>query len=333
MIPQLLVGEREWLAAVLANLSDDTAKLVYADWLEEQGDDRAHFLRAFVNAARTMSPADFPRTEQFPEEWLELIGYRILERVAAAGVPELKDRVLRLARPALRMRKAPADESQIPIGASKIGGLPDLPRRFRWPPGGDCRATYAYDTGGTDRLAGFLAQLNLAEIAGTQAARDLPEVGVISFFCFQDVDKPDAIGAKAMFFADAAGLVRTSPPKELTSGNGVISPHRLTFEETLDLPSEYGGPWSEELKPDPAANYDAVLDHFHWLNFYNALGYGRSTTGGDPTPSKQSRHLIILHNAAGCRLHIQISEDNLRARNLDSITLEWVDFWACKGEA
>src|SRR5688572_22412269 len=112
-----------------------------------------------------MSPADFPPAEGLPEEWLDLIGYRLLERVAAAGVPELKGPVLRLARPALRMKPIDADDAAIPLAASKIGGLPDLPPGFAWPPGGDCRAIYNDDTGGTDRLAGFLAQINFAEIA------------------------------------------------------------------------------------------------------------------------------------------------------------------------
>jgi hypothetical protein len=69
-----------------------------------------------------------------------------------------------------------------------------------------------------------------------------------------------------------------------------------------------------------------VLDHFRTLNFENFLGYARATTGRDPTPSKQSRHLILLENAAGCRLHIQISQDDLTSCNFDKITLNWVDF-------
>src|SRR5437868_3555109 len=43
----------------------------------------------------------------------------------------------------------------------------------------------------------------------------------------------------------------------------------------------------------------------------------RSTSGGDPTPSKRSRHLAMLKNAAGCRLHIQLSQKDLAARNFE----------------
>jgi hypothetical protein len=275
-----------------------------------------------------MNPSDFPRPKRLPEEWLELIGFRLLERIAAAGFPELKAPVLGLARPALRMKKGAAGGRKVAVGASKIGGLPDLPPGYRWPPGGDCHAIYNLDTSGTERLAGFLAQVNFAEIAHTLAGKDLPEAGVLSFFCFQDIenDNPDAIGAKAVFFPDPAGLVRTRPPRELTEGNGVIPARRLTFEETLDLPEMSNGPWSRELQTDPKADYGSVFDHFRLLNFENILGYGRATTGFDPTPSKRSRHLILLENAAGCRLHIQLSQDEFATRNFDKITLNWVDF-------
>jgi uncharacterized protein (TIGR02996 family) len=324
----LLAGERELLAGVVADLTDDAPKLVYADWLEERGDGRSDFLRAYVQAARSMSPADFPRPKGLPEEWLELIGYRLLRVIAEAGFPELKRPALRLARPALRMKKGAAG-GKAPVGCSKVGGLPDLPPGFRWPPGGDCHAIYNDDTGGTDRLAGFLAQVNFAEVAHTEAARrDLPEEGLLSFFCFQDIenDNPDAIGAKAVFFPDTAGLVRTKPPKKLTEGNEVMPAHRLTFAETLDLPEPYAGPWSKELKPDPDAAYEAVFDHFHHLNFYNFLGYARATSGADPTPSKRSRHLIVLENAAGCQLFAQLSQKDLSARRFEAITLNWVEF-------
>ncbi len=320
----MLDGEREWLGEVVANLVDDTVKLAYADWLQEQDDDRAAFLQQFVAAARSMSAADFPKPKKgYSEEWLELIGFRLLERAAGAGLPQLKAPMLKLARPALRLDTSAAD---IPVGASKYGGHPDLPPGYAWPKGKECRATYNDPTTGVEELAGFLAQVNLAEIAHTQAAKDLPKAGLLSFFCFQDGenDNPDVIGAKAVFIPDATGLVRTDPPEELTEGNTEMPEARMTFAETLDVP-ERDGPWRGELKAGGAAA-DAVHDHFRLLNRDNFLGYARGWGGGDQTPSKRYRHLISLENAQGCRLHVQISKTNLAARNFDKIKLVWVDF-------
>jgi uncharacterized protein (TIGR02996 family) len=321
----LLPGERDLLSAVVGEPADDAPRLVYADWLEDRGDARGSFLRAFVAAARSMDPAAFPKARGFPEEWLELIGYRLLERLAAGGAPELKRRLLKVARPALRMREG---GWTVPVGASRVGGLPDLPPGFPWPLGKDCRAIYNDETEGVDRLAGFLAQVNCAEVAGTQAGRDLPDRGLLSFFCFQDIehDNPDVIGAGAFYFPDPAGLVRTDPPGELTEGNTVIPYRRLTFAETLDLPEASDGPWSKDIRVPYSDRRRDILDYFRKLNFRNLLGYARATSGGAPTPSKRVRHLILLDNAVGCRLHIQITKTDLAAHRFDRIKLAWVDF-------
>jgi uncharacterized protein (TIGR02996 family) len=321
----ILEGEREWITSVVEDLLDDDRKLVYADWLEDRGNGRSAFLRKYVAALRSMDPKDFPADKGLSEEWLELIGYRLGKAIAEAGVPELKGPAFRLARPALRMEPVAEAAKKIPIGASKIGGSPDLPADVAWPTGDDCKAIYNSDTARIDRLAGFLAQVNLAEIAHTQAAKDLPKTGVLSFFCFQDVenDEPDVIGARALLLPGASQLIRKHAPKDLSQGNEAIPTERLYFDETLDLPNAYDGPWSNELKPYHDSD---VLEHFRRLNFDNVLGYARSTTGGDPTLDRQMRHLILLENSVGCRLHIQIHEDDLAARNFDAIRLAWVDF-------
>jgi uncharacterized protein (TIGR02996 family) len=324
-----LKGEREWLSEIVGDLTDLNRMLVYADWLQEHGaGKRAAFLRKYVDAIQSMDPADLPRPTGVPEAWLQLIGYRIVFALAGWSYPSTKTPLLKLARPALRMVKKNTTDGRIPVGASKIGGLPDLPKGFAWPPGGDCHAIYNDDTGGTDRLAGFLAQVNLAEIADTQAARVLPDSGLLSFFCFQDIenDNPDSIGAKAVYFPGDAKLVRMKPPKELTVGNGVIPAQRLRFEEILDLPADSDGPWRDDLESPEAEQLADALVYPRNINFENMLGYARATTGSDPTPDKKHRHLIVLKNVSGCQLHIQIHEKDLAARDFDKIKLVWVDF-------
>lgn len=326
----MLDGEYEWLSAVVDNLADDNTKLVYADWLEEQGDSaRAKFLRAFVAAAKTMTASDFPEPKpKFKAEWLDLIGHRLLSWLAAVEVPELKQSWLKLARPALRVNKKPMKDAKLIVGTSKFGGSPDLPKGYTWPKGKECNAIYNDDTKGVEALAGFLAQVNFAEIAHTQATRHLPKKGLLSFFAFQDIenDRPDVIGAKAIWFPDTTRFVRTKPPGELTAGNRELSPQRLTFEEALDLPEDYSSPWSSELRLDENVDLSFIADEIREGNFENMLGYGRATSGDDPTPDKKHRHLIMLKNSVDCRLHIQIHEKDLKALKFDKIKLVWVDF-------
>jgi uncharacterized protein (TIGR02996 family) len=111
-------GERDWVRRVVENLSDDQLKLDYADWLAERGDKRAQFLRQFVAAAKSMNAGDFPSEDQQPREWLELIGYRLLSSVARYGAVELKKPLLRLARPALRMKTIKKDDSLAADGSA-----------------------------------------------------------------------------------------------------------------------------------------------------------------------------------------------------------------------
>lgn len=345
----LLEGEFDWLSSVVDDLTDDDLKLVYADWLEERGDERADFLRRFVQASRTMKRSDFPPVEQFDPEWVELLGYRILATLAEEDLPGLKSPLLKLARPALRLRKIETPEDQIPVGASKYGGLPHLSAQTRWPAAGECD-DWIYPTT-SEELTGFIAQINLSEIAQTQAMRDLPHTGLLSFFSFQDCenDDPDLVAIKVLFEPRPNELQRKDPPKRLTFGNEIIPPCRLRFEEMLDLPSPTSGPWSEELKPYWKEDYIWAIESFYEEpNLEHFLGYGRSTSGDDPTPSKEFRHLIllnrpggcgtlqpgdpskefrhpILRNKPGCCQQIQIHQADLSALRFEAINLAWVD--------
>ena len=58
--------EADFLAAVIADPDDDAPRLIYADWLDENGqDERAEFIKAQVAIARTI-PTD--HTRRAPEE-------------------------------------------------------------------------------------------------------------------------------------------------------------------------------------------------------------------------------------------------------------------------
>ena len=332
MLTALHDGERDWLTAVVAAPLDDLKKLVYADWLEERGDPRAAFLRGYVEAAKAMDPAKLPPADGLPEEWLALIGYRITQIIA----PALWEAAFKLARPALRLTETKVKEATLPDGVSKLGGRPDLPPGFAWPTGRDCKATYYGDADDTDRLAGFLGQINLDEIAHTQAAKVLPPTGMLSFFAFQDGENDDsdaALGAKCLYFPDVAALVRTKPPKALTVANKRMQARRLSFEETLSLP-EYpsGGPggskpkWGGLIEIDPIDDNGPYPTDGLWrFNSGTFLGYGRSEGGAD-NEAPGLRNLVTLTNDSEYNLHMLIKADDLAARNFDALILEWVDY-------
>ena len=123
-------GEREMLAAVLSNLTDDLPKLVYADWLEDRGDPRGPYLRQFVEAMRAgtaLPPA------VGSDCWNATVGTRIARAATAYGFAPHLDDLFHLARSMLRVVTDPSDDDSIPVGATKFGGCPDLPALAEWP--------------------------------------------------------------------------------------------------------------------------------------------------------------------------------------------------------
>jgi uncharacterized protein (TIGR02996 family) len=58
--------EEHLIAAIIANPHDDTARLVYSDWLEERGDARGEYLRVEVELSR------LPAVTKNGENWFNL---------------------------------------------------------------------------------------------------------------------------------------------------------------------------------------------------------------------------------------------------------------------
>jgi uncharacterized protein (TIGR02996 family) len=69
-----MTEERAFLTAILEHPDDDTTRLVYADWLEEQDDPRAEFLRLMVKVreGRIVSPEQRKRHQELSTELAEI---------------------------------------------------------------------------------------------------------------------------------------------------------------------------------------------------------------------------------------------------------------------
>src|SRR5438067_8652841 len=69
-----MTEERAFLTAILERPDDDATKLVYADWLEEQGDPRGEYLRLMmkVRQERIVTPEQRQRHKELSAELAEL---------------------------------------------------------------------------------------------------------------------------------------------------------------------------------------------------------------------------------------------------------------------
>jgi uncharacterized protein YwqG len=85
------------------------------------------------------------------------------------GLARVADQLEQLAQPSIRMISMAMGESELALGTSKVGGLPDLSEDIAWP-------TWK------DMPLAFIAQINLAEIQPLDVAGLLPASGLLSFF-------------------------------------------------------------------------------------------------------------------------------------------------------
>lgn len=193
---------------------------------------------------------------------LEEARARFRSRLAQAGVSEFIEDFLSVARPALVFRPCaaafesdisllfrsggPANEDDIPLGSTKIGGRPDMPKDRRWP----------------GRTMSFILQINLAQLPPDIV--DLPREGLLSFF----VD-PDDFGNVTLdwYVPEAGRLFRKEPEDEPR----LFLPRRLSHEIVLTL----------DLDRPEAPVRDDTRDEV-----YDALAVSRDNDfvqlGGDP---------------------------------------------------
>lgn len=309
----VLPGEADMLAAVVADPSDETAKLAYADWLEERDDPRGPFLRKQLRAVR--AGGKLPTPKFAPKPWLDLVGLTLLQKINTADLTAHTDRFLPLARPALTFKSTKAADKTLPVGTSKFGGGPDLPPKADWP------------TFEEEPLA-FLGQLNLGDLAASLVCRELPNAGLLSMFILSDEDEGNDYFDDGMwrlyYFPDTSKLTRRLPPE--TSFNSC----RLAFTETLTMPDR-DSPWTKELalgKDD-----DIQLAYQETVSGYGAghtlLGYP-APIQNDPLGKKTVRHLLTIDSddhagwmwGDGGALYFTINEGDLRKHRFDRVRLE-----------
>jgi uncharacterized protein (TIGR02996 family) len=85
-----MTEERAFLAAILEKPDDDTLKLLYADWLEEQGDPRAEYLRLMMSVRRERVVSPEQRRQQVPARLQELAATLDPNWLAVVSDPEVE---------------------------------------------------------------------------------------------------------------------------------------------------------------------------------------------------------------------------------------------------
>lgn len=198
----------------------------------------------------------------------------IRRALADENLSQFEAHILATVKPAIDFVRRQREDKGVPVGMSKIGGLPDLPTGFRWP----TRPALAHKTGNKltprniyDQMReearrkefplAFFAQLNLNTLsleAGFDL--DLPDSGIL--YVFEDVTAYDEHDAYLVFRIEEnpERLERHTPPEELVLLSDAKDP-TLPFSDQQ---------MSEVLEP-----YSVLTVPFHWLQsagpFYSQM--------------------------------------------------------------
>ncbi len=135
----------------------------------------------------------------------------VREAFVAAGLARLVKDIDYLTKPSIRLYTTPAGENNISIGASRIGGVPDVPPDFKWPERKEVPQS-------------FIAQIYLDEVHPYDTNGALPSSGMLWFFYdakqeTYGADPADRGGWRVIFSDNYTGLQRTAVPANLPAGS------------------------------------------------------------------------------------------------------------------
>jgi hypothetical protein len=231
-----------------------------------------------------------------------------LAQIRAAKLPATERAAWeRALRPAIRIYTRRVADDALPIGASHLGGEPDLPDGSSWPHADGFPMS-------------FVAQLRLDEVAPFDRERELPDAGLLSFFVFDTCP----LKAKAprwysrhlvLYTASVATLRRARTPPEVfvlrTRKDRRPSPTAAcAFHVELDLPSR-----SAVKLPRPAT-YTQLLGHDDHRGYDDPLPPGTRNLF-----RCESDDQADLNFGDAQDLAFRIADDDLRARRFDRATV------------
>lgn len=292
-----------YVAALQFRVSDPVAFQDTMEFLQGAGGDIGRSAKRMLDEPPLVMPS--VRTAHTPHEqahwqpnnvppapipWAEIV------HQLTGACPAHADQLLRLARPAIGLWPVPL-RMELPLYASRLGGMPNAPHGFVWPVA-------------ADEPMLFLGQINCADLRGLPGSEYLPSQGLLVFFGDHDTINGCMMtghGGKVFHWPESSELEPAVPPLEILT---VILACGLTFRPLIDLPH----PESNDLQAilhDSAqvekyqAFYEALRHHgisdatMHFCGFSKLLGWPDLVQSDDldlflDTPVSARRLLLQL---------------------------------------
>ncbi|HEU0026994.1 MAG TPA: YwqG family protein [Ktedonobacterales bacterium] len=197
----------------------------------------------------------------------------VVAALRANGLSAFTDVVDRLAQASLRLIATPTPDSAIPVSASRLGGLPDLPPEQSWPATRD------------GAPMSFVGQIRLQDAHALASGAALPAEGLLSFFYDASqrtygADPNDRTGFRVLYFdtaahaglAHQAGWPAALPSAARFGACSVAFAPELTYAQ--DLQAEFP---ERPITPQDQERFEAALTRLA------------------PAPSTAPRHRLLGH--------------------------------------
>ncbi len=170
-------------------------------------------------APRTAKPRE--KAKALKHRKLPALKQQRADLVALLAAQSLESKADVLIRDAWLMRATRVEEMALPLGGTRIGGLPDLPEGTPWPALGD-------------RSLSFVAQVRLSEVASNGV---LPKAGLLSFFVLDewgDGEKPGYLEKAVVLHTLELETLRRRPlPDDFQSRRDGTMEERRPFASCL----------------------------------------------------------------------------------------------------
>lgn len=236
---------------------------------------------ALEEALRKLGAEPAPAAKRRPSSKVAPGREGLAATLAAAGFSaERVAELVKIARPRIVI-----EPLEGPAGASRLGGLPDLPPGAPWPvvrlpkrsaaarlPQGLDATPHSVEGAHVVVPLGFVAQLRMEELAPHDPEGRLPPKGLLSFFARQDVEAGEhgelVRIAAAVLFHEEGELAPREPPPELPESER-RKPRGVRFRGEVPLPEPQFA-YKLGLLDEETTRYDALPRE---VPGYASLGY------------------------------------------------------------
>lgn len=246
----------------------------------------------------------------------------IVERLRATPLAPYASDIAELGRPAVELIPRPDVQPAPRLGASRFGGVADLPRGVRWPRAGG-------------RPQALLLQLDLAHLGAVADSLPVPSSGTVHVF-YDVIGQPWGYrtshrGGWRVLYAPATAELRRYEPKDLTP-DIVLPEVAIAFEPTITYPSPISNQAPRCVNDDEQELLYRTLvvgdDRIRHLLFGHPDPIQRDPVGRGSVSLLQLDSDPLLGTMWGDsgKLHFTIREDALEHGDLDGV---WLQLQCC----